>query len=103
MNVIPWLADLQELPGAEMFFLILMVMIGAATIGFVVDVIMKDLGLGPAANGVLALSGACLGIYLRYRLLSPFRVDDVSMTIGCAIGAAFLLLLGLAVAKSKVL
>ena len=103
MNAIPWLADLQDLPGGEMFFLILMVIIGAATIGFVVDVIMKDLGMGPAANGVLALSGGCLGIYLRYRLLSPFHVDDVPMTIGCAIAAAFFLLLGLAVARSKVL
>jgi len=103
MNAIPWLADIQDLSGAETFFLILMVIIGGATIGFAVDVIMKDLGLGPAANGVLALSGAFLGVYLRYRVFSPFRVDDTSMTIGFAIGSAILLLLGLAVAKSKVL
>jgi uncharacterized membrane protein YeaQ/YmgE (transglycosylase-associated protein family) len=89
--------------GGEMCLLILMLVIGGATIGFVVDIIMKDLGLGPAANGVLALIGACLGIYLRYRVFSSSRADDVSMTIGFAIGAAFLLLLGLAVAKSKVL
>ena len=103
MSAIPWLADLEELSSGEMCFLILMVIVGGMTIGFVVDIIMKDLGLGPAPNGVLALVGGCAGIYLRYRVFAPFRADDASMTIGFAIGSAFLLFIALGLAKSRVL
>ncbi len=103
MSAIPWIADLEDLSSGEMCCLVLMVIVGGLIAGFVVDVIMKDLGLGPAPNAVLALIGVCLGIYLRYRLFAPYRADDASMTIGFALGSAFLLFVGLGLAKSRVL
>lgn len=103
MNAIPWLADLQELSAAELSFLLVAVIVACLTTGFVLDVIMKDLALGPAPNGALALFGACAGIYLRYRLFAPYRADDVFMTIGFAMGSAFLLFLTLGLVKSRVL
>ncbi len=103
MNAIPWLTDLQQLSSGELSFLFLMVVVGCLTTGFVLDVIMKDLGLGPAPNGVLALIGICAGIYFRYRLFAPYRADDAVMTIAFAMGCAFLLFIALGVAKSGVL
>jgi hypothetical protein len=103
LNAIPWLANLEELSGAELSFLVLMVAVACLVVGFVLDVIIRDLGLGPLPNGVFALVGACAGIYLRYRLLAPYRADDVFLTIGFALGTVFLLFLLLGVAKSRVL
>jgi hypothetical protein len=103
VNAIPWLADLEQLSSGELSFLFLMVVVGCLTTGFVLDVIMKDLGLGPAPNGVLALIGVCAGVYLRYRLFAPYRADDAMMTVGFAMGCAFLLVIALGVAKSGVL
>jgi hypothetical protein len=45
MNAIPWLADLQDLSSAEFGFLFLAVIIGCMVTGFIVDLIMRDLGL----------------------------------------------------------
>jgi hypothetical protein len=101
MSSIPWLADIEELSSVEWSFLILAVIVACLTTGFVIDVIMKDLGLGPAPNGVLALIGVCAGIYLRYRLFAPYRADDAVITIGFAMGSAFLLFLTLGLAKSR--
>jgi hypothetical protein len=103
VNAIPWLADLEKQSSGELSFVFLMVVVSCLTMGFVLDLIMKDLGLGPAPNGVLALIGVCLGIYLRYRLLAPYRADDAVMTVGFAMACAFLLLIALAVTKSGVL
>ncbi len=103
MNAIPWLAELEKLSSGELSFIFLMVVVGCLTTGFVLDVIMKDLGLGPAPNGVVALIGAGMGVYLRYRLFAPYRADDAVMTVGFAMACAFLLLIALAVAKSGVL
>jgi hypothetical protein len=103
VSAIPWLADLEQQSPGELSFLFLMVVVGCLTTGFAADLIMKDLGLGPAPNGLLALIGVCAGVYLRYRLFAPFRADDAALTVGFAMGCAFLLLIGLAVAKSGVL
>ncbi len=103
MNAIPWIAELKEQSTGELSFLFLMVVVGCLTMGFLLDLIMKDFGLGPAPNGVLALVGVCAGIYLRYLLLAPYRPDDAVMTIAFAMGSALLLLMVLAVTKSGVL
>jgi uncharacterized membrane protein YeaQ/YmgE (transglycosylase-associated protein family) len=103
VNAIPWLAELEKQSSGELSLLFLMVVVSCLLMGFVADLIMKDLGLGPAPNGLLASIGACVGIFLRYRLFAPFRADDAVLTVGFAIGCALLLLLALAVAKSGVL
>ncbi|MGO8798493.1 MAG: hypothetical protein ACLQE9_22870 [Roseiarcus sp.] len=101
MDAIPWLVDLQELSAGELSFLILTTIVGCIATGFALDAIMKDLGMGPAPNGVLALFGVCAGIYVRYRLFAPWRADDISMTIGFAMGCAVLLFVALGFAKSR--
>jgi uncharacterized membrane protein YeaQ/YmgE (transglycosylase-associated protein family) len=101
MSSIPWLADLQDLSTMELAFLGVVVLIAGFAAGFIVDMIMKDAGLGPAPNGVIVLIGVCAGMYLRYRLFAPYRADDTVLTFGMAIGASFLLLFALGLAKSR--
>jgi hypothetical protein len=62
MSSIPWLADLEYLSSFETVLLVLLVIIGCMAAGFAIDVIMRDLGLGPFPNGILALIGVCAGI-----------------------------------------
>ncbi len=69
--------------------------------GFVVDATMKNLGLGPISNGIVALIGVCAGIYLRYRLFGISFTYDVFVTIGFALGFAVFLFLAMAFAKSR--
>lgn len=101
MNSIPWLAALEDFSTMDYVFLAVGVIVACLAIGFIIDLIMRDSGLGPAANGVLAMIGVCVGIYLRYRLFAPYRADDVYLTSGLAIGAAFVLLFMLGLAKSR--
>jgi hypothetical protein len=68
--------------------------------GFALDAIMKNLGLGPIPNAVLALIGVCAGIYVRYRFFAAYRADDLTLTIGFAIGVPVVLFLALAFAKT---
>jgi hypothetical protein len=101
MGSIPWLADMQDLSSVELGFLFLAVIVGCMATGFLIDLIMRDLGLGPAPNGIIGLIGVCSGIYLRYRLFAPYRADDVILTIGFAMGCAFILFFALGFAKSR--
>jgi hypothetical protein len=101
MNSIPWLADIGELSGFELSFLVLIVIIATLATGFVIDVIVQNYGFGPFLNGLLALLGVCAGIYLRYLLFMPYRADDLVLTIGMAIATAFVLLFALGLAKSR--
>ena len=101
MSSIPWLADIKELSGLELSFLALIVVIATLATGFVIDVIVQNYGFGPFLNGIVALIGVCAGIYLRYLLFTPYRADDLVLTIGMAIASAFVLLFALALAKSR--
>ena len=103
MNSITWRADIQDLSSVELGFLMLAVIISCIATGFLVDLIMQDLGLGPAPNGIVGLIGVCAGIYLRYRLFAPYRADDLVLTIGFAMGSAFVLFFALGLAKSRAL
>jgi hypothetical protein len=102
LSSIPWLADLADLSGAEWSFLVLMVIVACLVAGFVLDVIVKNLGFGPAPNGVLALVGVCAGVYLRYRLFAPYRTDDAFLTVSFSVGTVFFLFLFLGMAKARV-
>jgi hypothetical protein len=101
MSTIPWLEDFYTLSGVEKTFLVLSVFIIAFATGFVIDVIMRNLAFGPALNGVLAVAGVFGGIYLRYRLLAPYRADDLFLTMGSALGGAFFLFVALGFIKSR--
>jgi hypothetical protein len=101
MNSIPWLADVNDLSSPDFSFLVLIVIIVSLATGFVMDVITQRSGFGTIANGILALIGVCAGIYLRYRLLAPYRADELVLTSGFAAGTAFVLFLALSFAKSR--
>ncbi|MGO8800313.1 MAG: hypothetical protein ACLQE9_02395 [Roseiarcus sp.] len=101
MSTIPWLADLQDLSPFETVFLILIIIVVCMASGFLLDAAMKNLGLGPITNGIVALIGVFAGVFLRYRLLGSRYADDVFVTIGFGLGFAVLLFLGMAFAKSR--
>jgi hypothetical protein len=61
MGSIPWLADIQDLSSAELGFLFLAVIVGCIATGFLIDLILRDLGLGPAPNGIIGLIGFAMG------------------------------------------
>ena len=102
MNAIPWMQAIDDLSTGEYFLLLFMLFIATLMAGFMIHAIMQDAGFGPIPNGVLAFIGACAGVYLRYRLLTPYRADDLPLTIGFALGAAFLLFLALALVRARV-
>lgn len=101
MSTIPWLADLADLPVFEKAFLILIVIVVCMASGFLIDAAMKNLGLGPMANGIVALVGVFVGIYLRYRLIGSRFGDDAFLTVGFGLGFAVLVFLALALARSR--
>ena len=101
MNAIPWMQAINDLSSGEYFLLLFMLFVATLMAGFMIHAIMQDAGFGPIPNGVFALVGAFAGIYLRYRLLAPYRADDLPLTIGFALGAAFLLFLALALVRNR--
>jgi hypothetical protein len=92
----------NELSTGEYSFLLFIVLVACIIVGFIIHAIVQDAGFGPAPNGVFALVGACAGIYLRYRLLAPYRADDLILTIGFALGTVFVLFLALALVRNRV-
>lgn len=101
MSAIPWMKDLGELSTGEFSFLIFIILIACMISGFILHAILQESGMGPALNGVMAVLGVCAGIYLRYRLLMPYRADDLILTIGFALGTTVLLFVALALIKAR--
>lgn len=101
MSSIPWLETLEELSGFEFFGVIVLAFLVVFSMGFIIDLLMGQTGFGAFLNGALVALGCVAGIYLRYRLLDPYRADDVFVTIGFALGATFVLLFVLALVKSR--
>lgn len=101
MSAIPWFADLQDLSPFEAVFVVLVVIIACMASGFALDAAMKNLGMGPISNGVVALVGVFAGVVLRYRVLGNRYTDDVFVTIGFGLGFAVLLFLAMAFSKSR--
>jgi uncharacterized membrane protein YeaQ/YmgE (transglycosylase-associated protein family) len=102
MHVIPWYTDIEQLSTGEYFVLLFMIFIATVIAGFIIHAIARDMGFGLALNAILAFIGAFSGIYLRYRLLSPFGANDLALTIGCALAMACLLFFGLALIRARV-
>ncbi|MGD0719869.1 MAG: hypothetical protein ABR970_02325 [Roseiarcus sp.] len=101
MNSIPWLASVEDMPTLELWVFGLAIIALCLAAGFTVDFIMRDSGFGPVANGVLALAGVLLGIYLRYRLLAANSLYDFWLTSGMGLGTACVLLFGLSLVRSR--
>jgi len=85
---------------SELLLIILFaVLIGGFVIGFVTDAVMGDRGFGPWGNGMLAMLGAIVGIYIRNTFFGRMDPGDLIVTGVFAAATATLLLLLLGVAK----
>jgi hypothetical protein len=96
------MTSVDGLSTGEFLFLLFMLLVASMIAGFIIHAITQDVGFGPILNGALALIGACAGIYLRYRFLSASRADDLALTIGFALGTAFVLFLALGLVRNRV-
>jgi hypothetical protein len=103
MNSIPWLADMNDLSGAEWSLVCLLAVVASLATGFVIDVIAQRAAFGTFINALLAPAGAFGGIYLRYHWLGPSRYDDIFLIIGSALAGAFALIFTLALLRSRIL
>jgi hypothetical protein len=101
MHTIPWLVSIEELPTLELWVLALGVTAGCFATGLTLDVILRENGLGTAANGVLTMVGLFLGIYLRYRLFDSYSAYDGYLTTSVAFATASVLLFTLCFIKSR--
>jgi hypothetical protein len=57
MDSIPWMAPVYEFTPIEQSLVTACIIVACLATGFVIDAIMRDSGLGPAPNGVLAFAG----------------------------------------------
>jgi uncharacterized membrane protein YeaQ/YmgE (transglycosylase-associated protein family) len=94
---------MNDLSGAEWSLVCLLAVVASLATGFVIDVIAQRAAFGTFINAVLALAGACGGIYLRYHWLGSSRIDDILLTISSALAGAFVLIFTLAYLRSRVL
>jgi|SRR5580704_5889092 uncharacterized membrane protein YeaQ/YmgE (transglycosylase-associated protein family) len=102
MNGIPWLADMQDLSGAELSLLTVGVLIFGLATGFFIDLVARPQGFGTFLNAIIALIGAAAGVYLRYHLLPQFPGNDAIVTSAAAFATAFLLICALFYGKSRI-
>ncbi len=88
---------------SEMLLLLLLsVSIGGFVVGYITDAVMGGLGFGPFGNGLLAVLGAMIGVYVRNHFFARMEVGDVFITALFAAMTATLLLLLLGFIKNKV-
>ncbi len=90
---------LEQYSSEVLLFILLAVLIGGFVIGFVTDTVMGDRGFGPVGNGMLAMLGAVVGIYIRNTFFGRMDPGDLLVTGIFAAATATLLLLLLGVAK----
>jgi hypothetical protein len=88
---------------SETLLLGLLVFVCGWGLGYIADGFMQELGLGPAANGIIIGCGVWLGLYLRYRYFMPPANFNVPLTVVFSAGAPIALLVALGFAKAKVL
>lgn len=91
----PFFQMIDALEGFELVCFWLAVFVAFFLIGFVLDYLMGRQGFGPYVNSVLALIGACLGLYLRYNyFLGYVRYEPyLSFTLLFAAPVALILIL----------
>ena len=72
--------------------------------GFFIDMLMQRQGFGPLLNGIYALLGAFIGLYLRYNyfLRAPWFGYEPYVTMGLIFGSIAILLLALALVRNRV-
>jgi uncharacterized membrane protein YeaQ/YmgE (transglycosylase-associated protein family) len=75
------------------------VVLGAVVIGFVTDMLMADRGFGAFGNGMLAVVGCFIGLYVQNAYFGHANVNQLLLTGVMAAGTATGLLLTLGIVK----
>lgn len=90
---------IDQYSSETLIFIALAILIGGFVIGFITDAVMGERGFGPVGNGMLAMLGAVVGIYIRNTYFGRMDPGDIVVTGVFAAAAATLLLLIFGVAK----
>jgi Na+/melibiose symporter-like transporter len=91
--------DLDHFSTDALLMMAVALVIGAAILGYLIDILMGDRGFGPVGNAILAGFGAFLGVYARNALLGRLLPDEALVTGAVAACAACVLLLALGIVK----
>ena len=100
----PFFDTIWNFEGFEMVAFYLALFIGLLAAGFFIDMLMQRQGFGPLLNGIYALLGAFIGLYLRYNyfLRAPWFGYEPYVTMGLIFGSIAILLLALALVRNRV-
>ena len=93
---------LQDYPSDALLFLLGCACLLGFVVGYITDSVMGDRGFGAFGNGMLAVFGAFVGVYIRNTFFVRMHPGDIVWTGLFAAAAATLLLLMLGVVKSWV-
>jgi hypothetical protein len=94
---IPWLSGLGALDGVEWTMMMLILFVVTLGLGFLVHSIMRDVGFGPIANGIIVVAAVYLGLYVRYRYFwnAPGNEAAITVLFGGATPLVALYILGM--------
>lgn len=91
---------LSSLDTSSLIFAITIVAIFSLMLGMALDGVMQDDGFGPFGNMIVITAGFFLGISTANRW--GFRFSELEIAIATGLGAAFVALLGLSLAKAGI-
>ena len=99
----PFFNYIFNLEGFEMVAFWLGLLISVAIVGFTLDYLMQRQGFGPLLNGLLALFGAFLGLYLRYNYFvrDPWFHFEPYVTMALCFGTPAILLVVLSFLRNR--
>jgi uncharacterized membrane protein YeaQ/YmgE (transglycosylase-associated protein family) len=99
----PFFVMISNFEGFEFVAFWLALFIGVIIAGFFLDMLMQRQGFGPFLNGVFALLGAFVGLYLRYNFFmhAPWFGYEPYVTSGLIFGSIAILMLILAFVRNR--
>ena len=99
----PFFTYIFALEGFEMVAFWLGSLIGFLIVGFTLDLLMHRQGFGPFLNGVFALLGVFLGLYLRYNYFfrDPWFRYEPYVTMALCFGTPAVLLVILSFLRNR--
>ena len=99
----PFFQTIGNFEGFEFVAFWLGMFIGVLATGFFLDMIMQRQGFGVMLNGLLALGGVFLGLYLRfnYFLHAPWYSYEPYLTTGLCFGVTAVMLVSLAFMRNR--
>ncbi|WP_293808388.1 hypothetical protein [uncultured Bosea sp.] len=93
------MVGLPDMPLLSVMLVITMIMLGAALLGWLADLLLDDSGFGTMFNTGILLVGAFIGAWLWHRYGVPTRFPAEAVRAAIATGSGLLLLISLAVIR----